>query len=413
MVDFFKIAAEDIEYEVLNLKQITLEVTSLCNLKCSYCCYGELYRPEKRKESFLSFQKVKKIFDFLFEFWSHYQIGRIKTYVSFYGGEPLLAMELIKEIIDYIEKNKKNDRLFVYSMTTNGVLLDRYIDFLVDNSIEILVSLDGDQKCNSYRINNDGHNSYHAVYRNLKMIKKEYPFFFEKYISFNSVLHNRNSVLKINRFFKKQFDKVSNISELSEVGIKSEKILLYDKMHVNYGDSMLKDDVSSEEAKEMGLKKPELDVLSEYFRVYSGNMYEDYNDLLTDDSKRRRMQTGTCIPFSKKMFLTTDGDILPCERISLKYAYGKVTEERIDLDYENIAIVFNGYLSKIKHLCSKCYAAKHCLQCMYQLDLIEKRYCSSFLTKEGFANYEKRNLQYLYNSIDDNLKIVYLLKLNK
>ena len=73
--------------------------------------------------------------------------------IGFYGGEPLLEIDLIKKVV-YLIKNKyiRKNITFTFSLTTNGVLLNSVnIDFLVENEFELLVSLDGNLNHNSYR----------------------------------------------------------------------------------------------------------------------------------------------------------------------------------------------------------------------------------------------------------------------
>jgi uncharacterized protein len=50
----------------------------------------------------------------------------------FFGGEPLLNMEFIKQIVNYLEENPCSVRYFTFSMTTNSILLERYMDYLVE-----------------------------------------------------------------------------------------------------------------------------------------------------------------------------------------------------------------------------------------------------------------------------------------
>jgi sulfatase maturation enzyme AslB (radical SAM superfamily) len=69
MSNFREISATEIENNLLNLKQLTFEVTDACNLQCKYCCYGDVYYGyDKRKSKCLP------------------------TYISFYGGVPHLNL---------------------------------------------------------------------------------------------------------------------------------------------------------------------------------------------------------------------------------------------------------------------------------------------------------------------------------
>lgn len=64
---FYEITENDIKQQLVNLRQITFDVTDACNLQCKYCCYGDLYDGyDNRVSMYLSFQKVRRILDFLF-----------------------------------------------------------------------------------------------------------------------------------------------------------------------------------------------------------------------------------------------------------------------------------------------------------------------------------------------------------
>ncbi|MBA7551086.1 hypothetical protein ES705_43621 [subsurface metagenome] len=85
-------------------------------------------------------------------------------------------------------------------MTTNAMLLDRYMDYLVQHDFRILISLDGNEKNHSYRVDHAGKNSFKKVLANIKLLQQTFPDFFETNVYFNAVLHNRNSVAEIYKF---------------------------------------------------------------------------------------------------------------------------------------------------------------------------------------------------------------------
>lgn len=60
------ISAEDISYQLANLKQLTFEVTDACNLKCKYCAYGEFYNDyDQRDNKTLSLPAAIQLIDYL------------------------------------------------------------------------------------------------------------------------------------------------------------------------------------------------------------------------------------------------------------------------------------------------------------------------------------------------------------
>lgn len=60
-------------------------------------------------------------------------------------------------------------------MTTNAMLLDRYMDYLVEKGFHLLVSLDGDKHGDSYRVDKCGNSSFERVMRNVKRLQTNYP----------------------------------------------------------------------------------------------------------------------------------------------------------------------------------------------------------------------------------------------
>ena len=86
---------------------------------------------------------------------------------------------------------------FIFTMTTNGVLLDKYMDYIVENNIHFSVSLDGNKSNNSYRIFHNQKPSFDIVFKNLKLFQQKHPDYFEKHVRFLSVLHKKNSIFEI------------------------------------------------------------------------------------------------------------------------------------------------------------------------------------------------------------------------
>ena len=121
------ITSEDVKRSLSNRPQLTFEITDACNLRCEYCGYGKSYSDyDERKSTRLSPQRAKVLLDYLRSLWgselniSHNQ----NVYISFYGGEPLVNVPFIKEIVSYLEEPDFPSRSFTFNMTTNGILLD-------------------------------------------------------------------------------------------------------------------------------------------------------------------------------------------------------------------------------------------------------------------------------------------------
>ena len=100
------ITPEHVLSNLANLPQLVFEVTDACNLKCKYCAYGEFYGDfDKREDKMLPVAKAKCLIDYLNQYWNSERNTSAKSfmYISFYGGEPLMNFNFIKEIVEYVE----------------------------------------------------------------------------------------------------------------------------------------------------------------------------------------------------------------------------------------------------------------------------------------------------------------------
>ena len=234
----FKLDENAVSCSFFNSPRIIFEVTSCCNLKCKYCCYGDLYENgNSRKLQNMDAEIAVSFIDYYYKMC--YLLGYEKKALSigFYGGEPLLNFNLIKDIVSYLEDNYPLCEGYTYFLTTNGVFLDKYIDYLVSKNFSILISLDGDKLSSSYRVDHGGRNVFDIVDKNIQYIRKNYSEFYKKRISFNSVYTDLNSKIDIYNFFRSRYDKIPTISPLSDVGVKLNKrkdfSLLYAKIKID------------------------------------------------------------------------------------------------------------------------------------------------------------------------------------
>ena len=102
-----RIDKEEVRRNLIELRQLTLEVTDDCNLSCRYCGYGEMYEwYDERQSKYLRFGQIEKLLDFLTGLWNSNESvsSNPHTFISFYGGEPLLNMPLICQVVDYMRE---------------------------------------------------------------------------------------------------------------------------------------------------------------------------------------------------------------------------------------------------------------------------------------------------------------------
>ncbi|MBQ8077876.1 MAG: thioether cross-link-forming SCIFF peptide maturase, partial [Eubacterium sp.] len=138
--DKFEDMAEQFKMRQGVIKAICLHVAHGCNLNCEYCFAGKGEYGGADK-GLMSLETGKRALDFLVE-----NSGTRRTLeVDFFGGEPLLNWEVCKELVRYgRELEKKYDKNFRFTLTTNGVLVDdEVIDFCNKEIGNVVLSLDG------------------------------------------------------------------------------------------------------------------------------------------------------------------------------------------------------------------------------------------------------------------------------
>lgn len=378
-----RITPDIIEQQLANVDDLVFQVTNSCNLNCTYCCYGDLYENAGRDtvHNQMTFDKAKKIIDFLKDYWESNMNLSHKGHIviGFYGGEPLINFSLIRQIVDYTQSlSLRNGSTFLYTMTTNSVLLDRYMDFLAEHEVMLLLSLDGNEIHNSLRVDKHGNPSFQRVFHNIKMLQQKYPDYFERKVYFNSVLNKYSDVAAVQNFINKEFGKDTGIETITYSGIKKEKIDKFREIYRPYEEDAAKVSKPSQALKNAGY----------FFYYHIGNAYRHYADLLFAEKKDRpRIPTGTCLPFWKKMFITPGGGIYACERIGFQHILGEIGEQ-VNLDLDKIAQKYNSYYDAISRQCIHCYQANSCPSCMMQFE--QKNgfpVCPSVTSKKDFQEY--------------------------
>ncbi len=126
------------------VKALCLHIAHDCNLACRYCFAqeGEYHG----RKALMSFETGKKALDFLIASSG----SRRNLEVDFFGGEPLMNWEVVKQLVAYgRSQEKKHNKQFRFTLTTNGVLLnDEIMDFCNREMANVVLSLDGRKEVN-------------------------------------------------------------------------------------------------------------------------------------------------------------------------------------------------------------------------------------------------------------------------
>lgn len=154
-------------YERNSIKALCLNVAHDCNLRCKYCFASKGDYQGKREV--MSPKVGKEAIDFLI----HHSGSRRNLEVDFFGGEPTMAKETIREVISYARGlERKYNKKFNFTVTTNALSLDDETAlYFNENMKNIVLSLDGRKSVNDFiRVRANGSGSYDRVVDNIKKV---------------------------------------------------------------------------------------------------------------------------------------------------------------------------------------------------------------------------------------------------
>jgi len=142
------------------IKALCIHIAHICNLNCSYCFASQgKYHGDR---AVMSFEVGKRALDFLIE----NSGSRHNLEVDFFGGEPLMNFDVVKKLVEYARSiEKKYNKNFRFTLTTNGVLIDDdVIDFANREMSNVVLSLDGRKEIHDkYRVDYSGNGSFEKI----------------------------------------------------------------------------------------------------------------------------------------------------------------------------------------------------------------------------------------------------------
>ena len=159
--DTFRPMADTLKQKTAGVvKALCLHVAHTCNLNCSYCFASQgKYHGDR---ALMSLEVGKRALDFLIE-----NSGtRHNLEVDFFGGEPLMNWDMIKELVAYARKREvETGKKFRFTLTTNGVLVDEdVIEFSNREMSNVVLSLDGRKEIHdAYRVDYAGNGSWEKI----------------------------------------------------------------------------------------------------------------------------------------------------------------------------------------------------------------------------------------------------------
>lgn len=317
------------------VKALCLNIAHDCNLRCRYCFASSgAYGGSKRE--LMSFDVAKRAIDFLIA-----NSGtRQHCEVDFFGGEPLLNFDVVKDIIAYIrEQEEIHNKIFKLTLTTNGMLLDKEkVAYLNDNHISMVLSLDGRKEVHdSMRPNVAGQGSYETVLKNLQY----------------AVQHRNGEEYYVRgTYTAKNLDFTNDVVSMADAG--------FDELSMEPVIGEDGDYIITEE--HLPRIKEEYETLTKEFlkRKFSGRGFNFFHfnvDLYRGPCMAKRLRG--CGAGHEYMAITPNGDIYPCHQFvgDESYIIGTVYDGLTNFD---IPKTFRETNVLTKDQCIDCWAKFFC-----------------------------------------------------
>lgn len=354
-----KVKIEDIELnetiiqsKVKDLNHVIFETTQECNLECKYCVYASqryLYQRTPSSQS-LNFETARKTLDYIKKI--IYGRNDRELAIGFYGGEPLLNYQMIKQIVKYSRNIFKNWKLN-FSMTTNGTLLtEKIIRFLIDNLFFLRISLDGPiENHDAKRVFPTGKGSFQQVIKNMNKIKKINEEYFKKV--FLAVVISKDLPLEKTVDFFKNNELVKHlpmrISFVNEKDNDYYKYFPYNQQKFIQSRKNFYDSVIEKKRNKIELLPIESSFIDQIKRLTSYNV-----------KKRIFFTTAATCFFDNRLFVDVNGRFHVCERVNQSFSIGGVES---GFNYAGMSQMIKEFSELIKTNCLDCEANYLCERC--------------------------------------------------
>jgi uncharacterized protein len=355
-------SAKELKREIeTRLSHLVLNVTEQCNLRCDYCSYsGHQQFRRSHSAAQMSFGVARDALDWFFE----HSREAVEKAISFYGGEPLLNHEMIKNTVAYAKSLFHNKKIR-FMITTNGLLINiNFMNWLsVNPEVFINVTLNGPVELHDrFRHTADGQGSQFRILQNLKEIKRNYPVIFHQRIGITINYLTSADLPVIQQWW---FDESIFQKKLP---------LALRRIVLRFADQEIKNRftrfIPAHSTVQAALNRLEEEYIYHLKRkTHPRNLW----GLLWDSPLayihfRSRLPlepiyffTGSCVPLAKRTFVDVNGNIRLCEKSDGKVILGHV-KEGIDLNKLNDLAA--GFEELLNQRCRFCYAIRRCTLCL-------------------------------------------------
>ena len=333
--DIYKDYVMDFKKRQTVVKALCLHIAHDCNLACKYCFAEEGEYHGRR--ALMSFEVGKKALDFLIRSSG----SRINLEVDFFGGEPLMNWDVVKQLVEYGRSQEKlHNKKFRFTLTTNGVLLnDEIMEFCNREMSNVVLSLDGRKEVNDrMRPFRNGTGSY-------DLIVPKFQKFAEK--------RGEKDYFVRGTFTRNNLDFSEDVLHFADLGFK--------KMSV--------EPVVAPPEEEYSIREEDLPVIMEQYdklaaeyvkRIKEGRGFTFFHfmlDLSQGPCVAKRLSG--CGSGTEYLAVTPWGDLYPCHQFvgNEKFLLGNVDEGITNTEIRDEFKLCNVYA---KEKCRNCFARFYC-----------------------------------------------------
>ena len=317
------------------VKALCLHVAHDCNLRCKYC-FGSTGSFHGQR-SLMSSEVGKKAIDFVIK-----NSGKRRNIeIDFFGGEPLMNFEVVKEILEYADtEGEKYNKNFRFTITTNGLLLNNDIkEYINTHMSNVVLSLDGTKDVNDkMRVRIDGRGSYEDIV----------PKFIELAES-----RNQDNYYVRGTFTRFNLDFAKDVLHLADLGF--EQISVEPVVAPDTEDYALKEEDLPKIFQEY--EKLAVEYIKRKKEEKGFNFFHFMIDLTQGPCVAKRLSG--CGSGHEYLAVTPEGDIYPCHQFvgNPKFKMGNVLTEDFDLSIKNTFEKSNIYTKK---KCKDCWVKFYC-----------------------------------------------------
>lgn len=273
------------------LKQMTLQITQECNLRCKYCVYSGHYKNfHEHTAKHMDRHTLCQSLDY---FLDHCDCTS-PLHIVFYGGEALLAFDMIQYAVSFV-KNQKNGLNITFGISSNGTTVtEDFVEWLEKNpEVSITITLNGPYH-NIYRTDRIGQGSLSAVMKGVKLLKKS-PYVWENQVKFIANLSSPLQVKTLLQFYNEEVGVLPNWISYIRQDYSDDTIM-----------SLFENDEEADNSAENML-------MHEYVSYPNSSLDIYFKDRIGMIENRAIVDADTpayicsCIPGYEKLFVNTDG----------------------------------------------------------------------------------------------------------